>query len=288
MGLDHERGIAIFPEKSRRNEERNMNGQKQERPGAEGSEQPGGSSPKIQQRRRRVVGCLLQVYALQFILFGLLAWFVHVHPILPLDVAITRSFQQDQAPWLRVTMLAISYAGSSLLLPALVLLTVVVFWAIGDRLEAVFTGGLSAFSLLLNLLLKVQVSRPRPTSNLVKVIQSAVGYSFPSGHVMAYIAYWGLLFAFGIILFKGRHRWRTALLIISAALVVLIGPSRIYLGDHWASDVIGAYLIGETLLGLAVGVYLPLKERGVLETAGAGARMKEKKALRSFPTKGWF
>ncbi len=245
-------------------------------------------SELTQQRRRRAVGCLLQVYALQFTLFGLLAWFVHIHPILPLDVAITRLFQQNQAPWLRITMLAISYPGNSLLLPALILLTAVFFWAVGARLEAVFVGGLSAVSLLLNLLLKIQVSRPRPTANLVHIIQAAVGYSFPSGHVMAYIAYWGLLFAFSVILFQGRHWWRTALLITSAGFVVLIGLSRIYLGDHWASDVLGAYLIGEALLGLAVGAYLPLKERGVLETPEARARMKEKKALRSFPTKEGF
>src|SRR5215469_17861118 len=243
-------------------------------------------TPETQKRLRKVAGCLLQVVALQLMLFGLLAWFVHVHPILPLDVAITRSFQQNQASWLRITMLAISYPGSSLLLPILILLTVGTFWAVGDRLEAVFVGGLSTASLLLNLLLKVQVGRPRPTANLVHIIQAALGYSFPSGHVMAYIAYWGLLFAFGVILFEGRHWWRTALLITSVAFVVLIGPSRVYLGDHWASDVLGAYLIGEALLGLAVGVYLPLKERGVLETPEARTRMKKLKALRSFPTKG--
>ena len=243
---------------------------------------------ETQQRRRKAVGCLLQVFALQLTLFGLLAWFVHIHPILPLDVAITRSFQQNQAPWLRIAMLAISYPGSSPLLPVLVILMTVVFWAMGVRLEAVFVAGLSTVSLLLNLLIKVQVARPRPTGHLVHIIQTAIGYSFPSGHVMAYIAYWGLLFCFGVILFQGRHRWRTTLLVTSAAFVLLIGPSRIYLGDHWASDVLGAYLIGGVLLGLAVGMYLPLKERGVLETPQARARMREKKALRSFPTKSWF
>ena len=70
--------------------------------------------------------------------------------------------------------------------------------------------------------------------------------------------------------------------------MVLIGFSRVYLGHRWASDVIGAYLIGETLLGLAVGIYLPLKERGALQTSRARFRMRIKKTLWSFPTKGWF
>ena len=268
---------------------RDENGQEQARsPMAEGTEQTAGSAPETQQRRRRAVGCLLGVLTLQITLFGLLAWFVHVHPILPIDIAITRSFQQNQAPWMRNTMLAISYPGNSLLLPALIVLTTLFFWLKGFRLEAVLVVGLSTINLLLNLLLKIQVSRPRPTANLIHIVQAAVGYSFPSGHVMAYIAYWGLLFAFGVMLFEGRHWWRTALLFTSAAFVVLIGPSRVYLGDHWASDVLGAYLNGGVLLGLAVGIYLPLKERGVLETPDAHARMKEKKALRSFPAKRWF
>jgi len=210
---------------------RDENGQEQVRSIAEDAELAVVRTPETQKRRRKVVGCLLQVLALQLTLFGLLAWFVHVHPILPLDVAMTRSLPQDQAPWLRITVLAISYPGSSLLLPVLILLTVGAFWAVGARLEAVFVGGLSTVSLLLNLLLKVQVGRRAWPANLVHIIQTALGYSFPSGHVMAYIAYWGLLFAFGVILFEGRLWWRTALLITSAALVVLIGPSRIYLGD---------------------------------------------------------
>jgi membrane-associated phospholipid phosphatase len=60
---------------------------------------------------------------------------------------------------------------------------------------------------------------------------------------------------------------------------------RVYLGDHWASDVLGAYLIGAVLWGLAVGLYLLLKERTVLETQRSRARMREKRFLRTFPTK---
>ena len=98
------------------------NGRQQIRTRAERTEQVAGSILETQLQRRKVVGCLLQIYTLQLTLFGLLALFVHVHPILPLDVAITRYFQQNQTPWLRITMLAISYPGNSLLLPALVLL----------------------------------------------------------------------------------------------------------------------------------------------------------------------
>ena len=96
-------------------------------------------------------------------LFGTLAWYssTFIH-LLPLDVAITHSFNRTRLPGCALPMLAISYPGSSFLLPTLVLLTVVIFWSLGDRLEAVFVAGLSTVSLLLNLLLKVQVDRPRP------------------------------------------------------------------------------------------------------------------------------
>jgi membrane-associated phospholipid phosphatase len=259
--------------------------QEQAPPGAGDTGQATIRASKTDRRSRRAAAFLLLGDALQLLLFGLLAVSIHIHPLLPLDVMITRSFQENQALWLRISMLVISYPGSSFVLPALVFLTVVIFWSLGDRLEAVFVAGLSACSLLLNLLLKLLIHRSRPSSGLVHIVVTSVGYSFPSGHVMAYIAYFGLLFAFGVLLFRDRRWWRIALLIVSAAFVVLIGPSRVYLGDHWASDVIGAYLIGGVLWGLAVGLYLPLKERTVLETRRSRARMREKRFLRPFPTK---
>jgi membrane-associated phospholipid phosphatase len=221
---------------------------------------------------------LIAVYAILFVLFGLLAWWVFYHPVIAIDVTITREFQENQSPWLQNFMVAVSYIGNVTLVSlGLIILAVVLLWIVDLRLEAIMVAAVSAVSSILNWLIKLIVARPRPTSSLVDVIQHAGGNSFPSGHVMAYVAFWGLLFSFGIILFKGNHWWRSALLIISGLFVVLVGPSRIYLGDHWATDVLGAYLIGGLLLGVSLWIYLYLKGRGVLVPRSTRAEHFRKK-----------
>jgi membrane-associated phospholipid phosphatase len=79
---------------------------------------------------------------------------------------------------------------------------------------------------------------------------------------MSYVAFWGLLFSFGLILFKRRSWWPISLLIISGLPVVLVGPSRVYLGAHWASDVLGAYLLSGVCLGIGLWIHLYVKGRG--------------------------
>jgi membrane-associated phospholipid phosphatase len=218
---------------------------------------------RVSSRRARIFAV---IYLVQFVLFALLAWFVHVHSVIPVDVTITREFQENKYPWLSMMMLLVSAFGSiPLLMPVVVLITALIFWRFRLRLEALFIAGLPAVSLLLNLLIKLIVNRPRPSASLVEILQKSGGQSFPSGHVMSYVAFWGLLFSFSIILFR-RDRWyHFVLLIISALFVVLVGPSRIYVGDHWASDVLGGYLFGGLLLGVGLWIYLRLKNNGVLQ-----------------------
>jgi len=229
------------------------------------------------QRTRVLIG----FNVLLFGLFALLAFFVHVYPVIPVDVNITREFQENQNPWLRMLMFIVSWPGSQpFFMPALVLLTVLAFWSVRLRLEAALILVLSIVSEVLNGLLKLLVSRPRPTASLVEVLQAAGGKSFPSGHVMAYVAYWGLLFSLVLILFKMNRWWHYVLLIIPAFFVILVGPSRIYLGDHWASDVLGAYMIGGILLSLSLRIYLALKQRGVLASP---ARTPEEQAAEPQP-----
>ena len=208
---------------------------------------------------------LIGIYIVEFVLFTLLAVYVHFNPILPIDVTITREFQENQMPWLKGFMVAVSFLGNqAIIFTALIFLTALFFWLVKLRLEALLIGAVSIVSGIMNVVLKLLVSRPRPTTQLVAIFQHATGQSFPSGHVMSYVAFWGLLFSLGLILFRRDRWWHYALLIIPAFFVVMVGPSRIYLGDHWASDVLGGYLFGGLLLGIALWIYLRLKERGVL------------------------
>src|SRR6266702_4910427 len=203
---------------------------------------------------------LLTIDTILLALFAFLAIWVAYHPVLAIDVTITRDFQANQSPWLRYTMLAASYIGNVMALSAgLVVLAAILFWILDLRLEAIMIVVVSATSDILNSLIKLIVARPRPSASLVEIIQAAGGLSFPSGHVMSYFAFWGLLFSFCVILFKGKHWWRTALVIISTMFVVLVGPWCIYLGDHWASDVLGAYLIGGIWLAMSLWLYLYFK-----------------------------
>lgn len=235
--------------------------------------------PWYQARRWGLI--LLAVYGVMLALSTLLAVWVAYHPVLAIDVTITRAFQENQSPWLRYTMIAASYIGNVTALSlGLIVLAAVLFWIVDLRLEAIMVVVVSATSALLNWLIKLAVARPRPSASLVDIIQATSGQSFPSGHVMSYVAFWGLLFSLGVILFTGEHWWRTALLIISALFVALVGPSRIYLGDHWASDVLGAYLIGGLLLSLSLWIYLNLRGRGVLAPTGKRARRFHQKYVR--------
>ncbi len=224
---------------------------------------------------------LLTIDVILLALFAFLAIWVAYHPVLAFDVTITRDFQANQSPWLRDTMLAVSYIGNVMPLSAgLVVLAAILFWILDLRLEAILIVVVSATSAILYSLIKLIVARPRPSASLVEIIQAASGQSFPSGHVMSYVAFWGLLFSFGVILFKGKHWWRTALLIISALFVVLVGPSRVYLGDHWASDVLGAYLLGFIWLAMSLWLYLYIRGRGVLAPRDKRARHFHRKYVR--------
>lgn len=97
---------------------------------------------------------------------------------------------------------------------------------------------------ILNQMLKIVLKRPRPTE--FRIINEK-GYSFPSGHSMISMAFYGLLIYLVYIKIKNKYL-KATLIIILLLLILAIGISRIYLGVHYVSDVIGGFLISISYL----------------------------------------
>lgn len=145
-------------------------------------------------------------------------------------------------------MRLVSDIGSTL--AWLVVLTPVALWLLYRRLPklAAFVAVTAVGSSLLNNSIKLLVGRARP--HLTDPVAVAAGKSFPSGHSQAAIVGYAILVA---VFLPAVPRARRAWLVVPAVvLVLLIGFSRIALGVHFLSDVIGAYLIGTVwFLGMA-------------------------------------
>lgn len=126
-------------------------------------------------------------------------------------------------------------------------------WLVYRRLPrlAVFVAVTALGSSLLNRLIKWLVGRPRP--QLPDPVAVAAGKSFPSGHSQAAIVCYGVLLV--VFLPAVAPRLRPWLVALAGLLVALIGFSRIALGVHYLSDVIGAYLIGTVWLIAMVAAF---------------------------------
>ncbi len=172
----------------------------------------------------------------------------------PIDLSIARRVQTINAAWFYDVMWVVSVVGYPPQVAVLTGAILVVLFVIGLRWEAVMAA-LAALGVSgAGALVKIIVHRPRPSANLIHVAQQLDSYSFPSGHVLLYTAFLGFLLFLAYTLLK-RSLGRTLILSILGGLVGLVGLSRIYLGDHWASDVLGAYLLGSLWLAVTIHLY---------------------------------
>lgn len=174
------------------------------------------------------------------------------------DPSISRWLQLFREPALLEAMRIVSLFGFFVPATVLMVFAVALLLTFRFRVEALF--------LLLTLVgdgigqvIKIVVNRPRPDASLVEVLQGEVGKSFPSAHTLHYVLFFGCLFYFVSTLLRPSPA-RLALQLLLALPIVLIGLSRVYLGDHWASDVLGGYLLGGLLLSLHLQLYRWFKQ----------------------------
>jgi membrane-associated phospholipid phosphatase len=207
----------------------------------------------LSERRRRtsLIRFILTVFAAGF---AVLAYFARITPYFSFDLLITRAIQHNNNIFFSKLMLLVSYIGFPPQIYVFVLIIVLFLYALGIRWEAVVLLVNSISITGLNLLIKTIVHRPRPSVDLVRVVTKLSEYSFPSGHVMFYTSFFGFLLFLCYVLIKSK-RSKIVLMSLCALLILLIGPSRVYLGAHWASDVFGAYLFGTLWLVFTIYAY---------------------------------
>ena len=134
----------------------------------------------------------------------------------------------------------ITHLGNyTFLLPANILL-LIYFLIRKNKRFSIRVLSLSLSSLCLMLVLKSSIQRTRPENPLLQAVN---GYSFPSGHALMSVIFYGLLIYIAWHEIKNSW-WRRGVIVLLALLILFIGFSRIYLRVHYASDVIAGLSVG--------------------------------------------
>jgi undecaprenyl-diphosphatase len=166
------------------------------------------------------------------------------------DFVIAAWVQSWSFPGITVFMVAISWFGWSPQSWIIVAAICLLLYIRGLRLAAPLAI-LSGVSHLAVRWLKESAHRLRPELGLLP--NGPIDPSFPSGHATQYTIFLGLV---AYLSLRRMHSgWgRRAVIAVCLVLVVLVGPSRVYLGQHWPSDVLAGYLLGAGLVLMIIAV----------------------------------
>lgn len=187
------------------------------------------------------------------VLFGELAWeTIFRHAMGVFDNTIIWLVRYFAAPGVDRMMISISnlgygYSYAVVVIAAFVGLVVYRRWLELEGLALSVAGGA-----VLNFVLKNIFERARPDAFHVV---AAAGYSFPSGHAMVSLCFYGMA-AFLLARVIPSWRWRYMLGVAIAILILAIGISRIYLGVHYPSDVVAGYTAGTMWLMFSISLFM--------------------------------
>jgi len=170
---------------------------------------------------------------------------------LPGDLLTSTWIQRVHFPGAPRTMQIFSTAGNPYVIAGLGIVFAGYLFSIGRRYEACSFCTLVVFTFLSTYIFKELIDRPRPTEDLVRIWGTHVGMSFPSGTTLnSFVVLGAISFILPSIATISRIVVLASKMLVIP--IILIGISRIYLGAHWPSDVLGAYVLGTLFLCLFI------------------------------------
>lgn len=167
----------------------------------------------------------------------------------PFDDSVMRFMAANRVPWLERAMVQITALGTGIVVFTIVGVAAIFLALTRHRYSATLLLVATLGGVLFNTLLKLSFDRPRP--RIFPWITPVVSSSFPSGHAMsAAIVYATVAYLAARLMV---HRWaRWLMMSLALVLILLIGASRVYLGVHYPSDVLGGFVIGFAWAGFCM------------------------------------
>ena len=195
---------------------------------------------------------LFFVWLTLIITFNIFGYLISANKMVWLDQPIINFFRAIENPLLTKIYLWFTFIGDTPMVIAIFLISIfILYFALKHRTQLVFLLVVLVGSTLINNILKIIYQRERPIEYR---LTEASGYSFPSGHSMASFT---LYIALSFLIWKHiPHRLGRGLVILfTIVMIFMIGTSRIYLGVHYPSDIIGGYLVSASWLIPTIYLY---------------------------------
>ena len=213
--------------------------------------------PYLRERRKT----LFLYFSIFFILlFLLLTFFVMNFSNHSWDISVSHEIQEDQNILLDTFMKAFSWLGTVYVAGTVILAFTVIFLIFKYVREGLFI--LSCIlSGAVSYVLKMIIDRPRPTMDFVRIVEETHYQSFPSGHVLFYTVFFGSLTIIALSSKLLKISLKIFVVAVCLAMVVLGAVSRIYLGAHWFTDVLGGFIVGVLFLMVTGSIYLRSKNK---------------------------
>ncbi|MBX4198129.1 phosphatase PAP2 family protein [Candidatus Parcubacteria bacterium] len=200
---------------------------------------------------------LILLGGISFFIFGLLAWSISskifiYSSIVSFDNAIQAFSQSHISKTAGQTMILFTSLADEQTIFLFLIAASLLFILVHDRAVAWLLIAGSAVGAGFSTLIKNLLLRPRPTGTFFDIAHR--GFAYPSGHALMATIFYGFL---GYALFHSvkNRKLKVIIALLTVLTVFCIGYSRVYLGVHWASDVIGGWLLGSIILIILILVF---------------------------------